>query len=82
MATHDKIIGRWRNNPRDVRFEEVDRVLLRTGFTKRQRGTSHAVYTYGSFRLTIPYRQPYVLQVYVRQVLQVLDELQELRDEE
>lgn len=82
MATHDKLIAKWRNNPRDVRFDDIDAVLLRAGFTKRQRGTSHAVYTYGSFRLTIWYRQPYVLPVYVRQVLQVLDELQGLRDEE
>ncbi|OQA40259.1 MAG: hypothetical protein BWY52_02915 [Chloroflexi bacterium ADurb.Bin325] len=82
MATHDKLIAKWRNNPRDVRFEEIDRVLLRVGFTKRQRGTSHAVYTKDAYRLTIPFRQPHILPVYVRQVLQVLDELQELRDEE
>jgi hypothetical protein len=82
MATHDKTIARWRNNPKGVRFEEVDRELLRAGFTKRQGGTSHAVYTNGAYRLTIPFRQPYILPVYVRQILQVLDELDELKDEE
>lgn len=82
MSTHDKTVAKWRNNPRGVRFEEADRVLQRAGFSKRQGGTSHAVYTKGSYRLTIPFRQPYILPVYVRQILQVLDELDELSDEE
>lgn len=81
MTTREKTIARWRNNPRGVRFEAVDRVLIGAGFTKRQRGTSHAVYTNGPYRLTVPVRQPYILPVYVRQVLQVLDELDEMNDE-
>jgi len=47
------------------------------GFLKRQRGTSHAVYTKRSYRITIPFHQPFILPVYVRQVLEVLDELED-----
>jgi hypothetical protein len=77
MTTRDKAVAKWRQNPKNVRFEEVDGVLLRFGFVKRRRGTSHAVYTKGSHRLTIPFRQPFILPVYVRQVLEVLDELED-----
>ena len=40
----------------------------------RQNGTSHAVFTYDKYRLTVPHK-PFVLSTYVKQVLAVIDEL-------
>ncbi len=81
MSKQDKLIQKLRQNPKNVRFEEIDTLLGGLGFEKRQRGTSHAVYTISGQRpLTIPFRTPFILPVYVKQVLQVLDELDDVVD--
>jgi hypothetical protein len=81
MVRRDKRIERWRNNPLNVRFTEVDAVLVHHGFRKRQRG-SHVVYTYETLELTIPVRYPFILPVYIRRVLAALDALESGSDEE
>lgn len=76
MSKKDKALDRLRGNPKNVRFEEIDTILLRLGFEKRQRGTSHAVYTLkGKGRITIPFRQPFILPAYVKEVVKLIDEL-------
>lgn len=75
MSRAKKAITRLRENPRNVRFEEIDTILGRLGFEKRQKG-SHAVYTLkGMPPITIPFRKPFILPAYVKQVLQIIDEL-------
>ena len=74
MTKQDKLLNRFRQNPRNVRFEEIDALLSKLGFTKRIRG-SHATYTYREYRITVPYRRPFLLPVYVKQILIILDEL-------
>lgn len=77
MSQREKALARWGNNPRTVRFEEIDALLLSLGFDKRQRG-SHAFYTRGEHRIGVPFRRPYVGAVYVKQLLALLDELPDL----
>ncbi|RIK37463.1 MAG: toxin HicA [Chloroflexi bacterium] len=77
MAKRDKLLERLRRNPHNVRFEEVDTILLGLGFSKRQTGTSHAVYTLGARRITVPFRKPFIKAVYVKQLLALLDEIEE-----
>ena len=77
MSRRDKAIERWGNNPKSVRFEDVDALLLHLGFTRRQGGTSHTVYTLGTHRITIPYRRPFILPVYVKTLLRMLDEMEQ-----
>jgi hypothetical protein len=76
MTKREKLLERLRRNPNNVRFEEVDTILLGLGFTKRQRG-SHAVYTFGVHRITVPFRKPFIKAVYVKQLLALLDEIEE-----
>jgi hypothetical protein len=78
MSKIDKALERLRNNPKSVRFDDLDTLLLRLGFRKRQKG-SHAFYTRGGLRIGVPHphNQPYVLPVYVKQVIALLDELDE-----
>lgn len=81
MSKQDKIIQRLRQNPKNVRFEDVDVLLCGLGFEKRQRGSSHVVYTISGKRpLVIPFRRPFILPVYVKQVLQLLDEFDDVID--
>ncbi len=79
MSKKDKLLAKIRKNPKSVRFEDLDAILARLGFQKRQKG-SHATYTrQGLPPLTIPHphRQPFVVPVYVKQFLAVIDELED-----
>jgi hypothetical protein len=74
MSKKQKLLQRLRQNPKNVRFEDIDSLLLSLGFEKRQKG-SHVTYIYQQqIRMTIPMRKPFILPVYVKDVLKLLDE--------
>ena len=75
MAKRDKRIAAMRRNPRNVRPDDLDVVLRTAGFTMRQQGTSHKVYTQGPHQTVIPQRHPFLLQDYVKDALDLLDRL-------
>jgi predicted RNA binding protein YcfA (HicA-like mRNA interferase family) len=77
MSKKDKAITKLRENSRNVRYEDIDSILCNLGCTKRMKG-SHATYTYPGLRpITIPYRKPFILPVYVEQILELLDQITE-----
>ena len=83
MTKRDKLIERFKNNPKNVRYEEMETRLLHLGFCHRQNGTSHAVFVhtkYPTLRLTIPFLKPFIKKVYVEQALLAIQELDELID--
>lgn len=75
MSKLKKLLEKIRNNPRQVRFDEMDKILLHYGFTKRQprSGSSHYTYKLGSVRLTIPFEQPHIKLSYVELALEALE---------
>jgi predicted RNA binding protein YcfA (HicA-like mRNA interferase family) len=80
MVKKEKLLEKIRQNPKNVRFKDIDRLLRSLGFEKRQRG-SHATYILqGQGRITIPVRKPFILPVYAREVLKMLDELDIVSD--
>ena len=74
MSKLKKLLVKIKNNPRQVRFEELDKILLHYGFSKRQPGggSSHYTYRLGKFRLTVPFKQPHIGAAYVELALEVL----------
>ncbi len=58
MGKLEKLLQKIKNNPKQVKFEELDKILTRTGFEKRQPrgGSSHYFYTKGALRISVPYR--------------------------
>jgi len=86
MSRFAKALEKIRRNPKAVRFDELDAILMRLGFAKRQRGR-HATYSRSGRMMTIPHPhgQPFVLPIYVRHVLALLDDIEaedgELSDE-
>jgi predicted RNA binding protein YcfA (HicA-like mRNA interferase family) len=74
MTKREKLLERIHQNPKNIRIEEMDALLLAWGFNKRTQG-SHNTYTRGSYRITIPFRKPFLLPIYVQQVVKILDEL-------
>ena len=82
MSKKEKAIARLRQNPKNVRFEEIEKILLGLGFKKRQDGTSHATFTFGGHIVTVPKRKPFVKPKYVELVLVILDKIKELDTDE
>lgn len=81
MSKKEKALAKLRQNPKHVRFEEIERILLGLGFRKRQDGTSHAMFILGRHILNIPKRKPFVKAKYVGLVLDALDNIKELEEE-
>ena len=75
MAQRDKRIAAMRGNPKNVRPDELNTLLTAAGFTVRQQGSSHRVYSYGPYVLPVPQRKPFLLPIYVRQALALLDSI-------
>lgn len=69
----DKRLVAIRTDPRQVRPEELEAVLLAVGSVYRQSGTSHRVYRRGSREiLVIPQQRPFIKEPYVRRALDLL----------
>lgn len=76
MGRRAKKLERFRQNPKNVRYEELEGVLLYLGFNKRRGGGSHAVFSYpGHKPITIPVNKPFLKSTYVKQILRAIDEL-------
>ena len=77
MSTFEKLLQKIRNNPKQVRFEELDHILIRKGFTRRQprSGSSHYYYYKGAIKISSPHRQPYILSCYVEAVIKILERM-------
>jgi len=75
MGRLKKLLEKIKNNPKQVRFEELDKILEGSGFTKRQPrgGSSHFIYVKGTARIVIPYCQPHIKAFYVERALKLLE---------
>ncbi|HIP26095.1 MAG TPA: type II toxin-antitoxin system HicA family toxin [Flavobacteriaceae bacterium] len=74
MSKKEKLIEAIKNNPKNVRFEDLKKILENIGYTAINNGGSHYVFTKeGSVSLTIPYKKP-VKVVYVKQVIKIIDD--------
>lgn len=71
----EKLLQKIKNNPKQVRFEELDKILTRAGFTRRQRrrGSSHYIYTKEAARITVPFDQPHIKAKYVELAIKTLE---------
>jgi len=77
MARLWKLRQRIEQAPRQVRFEDLDRLLRGYGFEARPpRRGSHYVYFKGQHQITVPYRRPHLLESYVRRALELIDQAQ------
>lgn len=69
-------------NTKNVRPEELERLLVVYGFEARRprSGSSHTTYRYrgpaGVFRITVPRRQPFLLRDYVEEALVLVEQIE------
>lgn len=78
MTKFEKDIAKLKQNPKNVHYEELEKILLRFGFTKRQKGSSHVVFTKGKNVLTVPIKRPFLKTIYVKQALEVIEDIFDL----
>lgn len=74
MTKKVKRLKRLFRNPKTVSFKELDQILRDFKFEVRQpgSGSSHYVYTKGMVQITVPFRRPYVLEVYVKRIIELI----------
>lgn len=75
MSQWDKLIARLRTLDPGLRFEELEKILLRYGYKKTQPkgGSSHFIFKKGNTRIVIPRHKP-ILKVYIALVKDAVEE--------
>lgn len=76
MTKRDKRLQKIHINKKTVSFETLDLILDAKGFERRQpkSGSSHYTYVKDDLLITVPYKQPYVKEIYVKRVLEIIGE--------
>ncbi len=87
MSKRKKRLQRIRQNPKNVSFEDLRKALEDYGFEMRGgKGTSHhffrAKFRDEVFVITIPFKKPHVDEVYVKDVLKMIEQIEDMMNEE
>jgi len=73
LSKKEKLLNTIKNNPKNVRFKDLKKILEDIGYKAINRGGSHYVFTKeNSESLTIPYKKP-VKIIYVKQVIKIIE---------
>lgn len=75
MTKREKRVKKLFQNPKAVPFKELNKVLKDFGFEMRQprSGSSHYIYTKGEIQIAVPFKRPYVKEIYVKRVLELIE---------
>jgi len=75
MSQKDKLLKAMKNNPKDVPFEDIKKLLEGCGYTCYNSGGSHFVFRKEFCEhIVIPYHKP-IKAIYVKHVLEILGAL-------
>lgn len=78
MTRFDKLYNQIVNNPKDVKFEDLDKLLTRYGFECRQPrgGSSHYTYHHPKIAevLSIPKARP-IKAIYVKKAIAAIEKV-------
>ena len=74
MSKLEKLLQRIKNNPKTVRFEEIEKLLLRRGFNENQSGggSSHYIFKKDDVSVTIPRHGKFVEEIYVKKAVMAM----------
>lgn len=77
MSKKDKLLKAIRNNPKDVRFEDLKKLLMSYGYEAYNTGGSHWVFKKAGYHdEVVPYKKP-VKAYYVIRALKSIGEYNE-----
>jgi predicted RNA binding protein YcfA (HicA-like mRNA interferase family) len=74
MAKRTKLYAKLKNNPKDVTFVQIEKLLNAEGFVLDRISGSHHIFKRGSVTFVIPTHGNKVKAVYVKRVLEIIDE--------
>jgi hypothetical protein len=73
MGQREKLLEEIRDNPTNVRFEDIDRLLRMYGYTTRPHGGSHYYYKRkGCPPISVPRARP-LKEVYVKRAIEAIE---------
>lgn len=74
MTKRAKRVKKIFQNPKNVPFQKLSRVLISFGFETREprSGSSHHIFTKGEVQISVPYKRPFAKEVYVKRVLELI----------
>lgn len=85
MTKLDKLYSQIVNNPKDVNFDDIDKLLKRYGFERRQPrgGSSHYSYYHPDLQdvVTIPRSRP-IKAIYVKKALDAIRKIEADRSDD
>jgi len=78
LSKRDKQLEAIRNNPKNVRFETIQSVLLNHGFKESTPGGGSSHYTYNKniYRVTVVKDKP-VNSIYIKRVIRIIDMMED-----
>lgn len=71
MATKDKLLKKITNNPKNVKFEELKKLLVWYEYLHVSTSGSHYKFKKDGMSIVVPYKKP-IKEIYVKQILQLL----------
>ncbi|EAJ1232618.1 type II toxin-antitoxin system HicA family toxin [Campylobacter fetus] len=74
MSKKDKLLKELQNNPANVRFEILEKILKDSGFELKSIKGSHHQFSDGKTLITLPYHKPMKI-FYVKLVLNILKDI-------
>ena len=79
-----KLLKKILQNPKNVRFEDLDKLLKMFGYDVRQpnKGSSHYIYYKANEKriITVPHKKPFIKSVYIKEIIKLLS-LEDYYDE-
>ncbi len=82
MTKREKLRQRLKNNPRNATFSDIRKLLEQEGFELDRITGSHHVFVKGEIAFVVPVHSNKVKTVYVKRVIELIDQADEQADEE
>lgn len=82
MSKREKALARLRQNKKNVRFHELETILIGLGFEREVGNGSHNNFVLGTTIIPIPYRKPFLKPNYIVLALEAIDKIKELEADE
>ncbi|MDI6780703.1 MAG: type II toxin-antitoxin system HicA family toxin [bacterium] len=86
MSKIEKLFEKIKNNPKNVRFDEIEQFLLDIGFEERQarRGSSHYIFYHEKLEKNVvipkPHKDKQVKPIYIKKALMAIEILERRMD--
>ena len=74
MTQKDKLFEKIRNNPKNVRFSDIKKLLADEGFFLERITGSHHIFRKDDIIFVIPQHKNLVKSVYVKRVIEIIEE--------